>query len=76
MMMLIFLICLVTLNGSGDVSYDRFGSIGGLLGGFFLTLAAAPPVREGGSYEKKASIIGWSFVFIQVSITCLMIYIS
>ena len=45
--MLLFLICLVTLTGGNALIYDKIGSIGGLLGGFFLTLAVAPPVVEG-----------------------------
>lgn len=74
--MLVFLICLVTLSGSEENKYDKFGSIGGLLGGFFLALATAIPVREGGSYEKKCSIFGWTFTIIQISICLLMIYIA
>ena len=74
LMMLTFLVVLITLSSStGEKAVDSVGTIGGLMGGFFLTLAAAPPVIEGGSYERKCRIFGWSFAGIQLFITLLML---
>lgn len=65
LMMLTFLILLITLSSSRrEPTYDNFGSVGGLMGGFFLTLAVAPPVIDNGNYEKKCSIFGWTFALI------------
>lgn len=40
---------------------DNMGVLGGLLAGFFLTLAVAPSARNDGSYEQKCRIFGWTF---------------
>jgi hypothetical protein len=50
----------MTLSSTNDKSVDKIGSVGGLMAGFFLTLAVAPPVIEG-TYEKKCCIFGWTF---------------
>jgi hypothetical protein len=72
LMMLTFLVVLITMS-SREKGVDSIGTVGGLLGGFFLTMAAAPPVMEGGSYERKCRIFGWSFATIQLLITLLML---
>ena len=58
-MMLVFLILLITLSSaSGTPAYDNMGAVGGMMAGVWLTLAAAPPVIENGTYEKKCRIFG------------------
>jgi hypothetical protein len=73
-MMLTFLILLVTLSSSSTTpAQDNMGSVGGLMAGIWLTLAVAPPVLEGGTYEKKCRIFGWTFTCIQIFVCVLMI---
>lgn len=62
--MLTFLVVLITLSSVGSLAIDKAGIVGGLLGGFFLTLAAATPVVSGGTYEKKCKIFGCTFASI------------
>lgn len=72
--MITFLIVLITISGGqSEKAVDNIGAIGGLIGGFFLTLAVAPPVIDGGSYEKKCRVFGWTFAGIQLMITFLMV---
>lgn len=74
MTMVAFLVLLITLSpGARDKAVDNFGSVGGLLGGFFLTLAVAPPVIEGASYESKCRVFGWTFAVLQTSLSILVI---
>lgn len=72
--MLGFLILLVTLSANTYTpGYDNIGAVGGMMAGVWLTLAAAPPVIENGSYERKCRIFGWTFTFIQTFVCLLMI---
>lgn len=60
--MLTFLVLLITISSSVESqAVDKAGIIGGLAGGFFLTLATASPVIIGGTYEKKCRLFGFTF---------------
>ena len=67
--MMLFLILINLLYGALDSNIDNFAHIGGLIGGFIITMALGVKFKS----QKSEKING---TIVSIIITCFMIYMA